>query len=114
MWRASIVRFAEHGSPSQALQRSAIEAGVGTAEVAFTRHGYVVHLGRSTLRMVAEAGERDNRYFDWASTHYEPHFMGEPDAPAWYAAFLDEFTADVGALTPAALIAACSQYRRQP
>jgi pimeloyl-ACP methyl ester carboxylesterase len=111
VWRDPVAPFAEHGSPSRDLQRSAMAAGIRAQELAFTRDGYVVHLGRTTLRAVVHDGSRDNRYFDWATTHYEPHFMGEPDSPARYAAFLAEFTADVGDLTPDNLVAACQRHR---
>jgi glycosyltransferase involved in cell wall biosynthesis len=107
VWRDPIAPFEEHGSPSRHLQQSAIAAGIVTAELPFTRDGYVVHLGRSTLRGVAERGDRANRYFDWATTHQEPHFMGETEAPRRYRAFLDRFAADVGELTPGNLVAAC-------
>jgi hypothetical protein len=107
IWRDPIAPFAEHGSPSEELQRSAVAAGVRAEELPFTRGGYVVHLGRSTLRAVAQQGDRGNRYLDWASAHNEPHFMDEPDAPARYAEFLAEFAADVGELTPDSLVSAC-------
>lgn len=61
VWRAPIAPFQEDGSPSDALQHSAAQAGVTAAEFPFTRNGYVVHLGRGTLRAIAEAGDRDNR-----------------------------------------------------
>lgn len=111
VWRAPIARFEEGGSPSEDLQRCAAQAGIRAADFPFTRDGYAVHLGRATLRSVAQTGDRDNRYFDWATEHQEPHFMGEPDAPQRYATFLREFTADVGPLTPANLVAACLKYR---
>jgi glycosyltransferase involved in cell wall biosynthesis len=111
VWRDPIARFAEHGSPSEDLQRSAKAAGIRAEELPFTRDGYVVHLGRTTLRAVARDGDRDNRYLDWATTHHEPHFMNEPDAPARYAAFLAEFTADVGDPTPDNVVSACLRHR---
>jgi hypothetical protein len=36
--------------------------------------------------------------------------MGAPDAPTRYSAFLRDFTADVGEITPANVIAACTRY----
>jgi len=114
IWQAPIARFEEHGSPSEHLQHSAIAAGVRAEEFPFTRDGYAVHLGRATLRTVAAASDADNRYFEWATSHQEPHFMDEPDAPGRYAAFLREFATDVGELTTANLIAACSRHLRTP
>jgi hypothetical protein len=107
VWRDPVVPFEEDGSPSRRLQHSARQSGVTVAELPFTRDGYVVHLGRSTLRAVLRDGARSNRYFDWARTHAEPHFMGEPAAPHRYAAFLAEFAEEVGRPTAERLIAAC-------
>jgi hypothetical protein len=107
VWRDPVVPFDEDGSPSRRLQESARQAGVIVVELPFTRDGYVVHLGRTTLRALLRDDARGNRYFDWARTHAEPHFMGEPAAPAQYAAFLAEFTDEIGKLTADRLIAAC-------
>lgn len=107
VWRDPVAPFEEDGSPSQRLQDSARRAGVAAVELPFTRDGYVVHLGRTTLRAVLDADDRANRYFDWARTHSEAHFMEEPAAPHRYAAFLAEFTDEVGAPTAERLIAAC-------
>jgi glycosyltransferase involved in cell wall biosynthesis len=114
VWRDPVVPFEEHGSPSVALQRSAFAIGVTAAELPFTRDGYVVHLGRTTLRSLLAGDERDNRYFDWAGTHHEPHFAGEPEGPARYAAFLRDLRADVGELATESLIAACRRSAGRP
>ena len=110
VWRDPVVPFEDDGSPSQRLQESARQIGITVAELPFTRDGYVVHLGRTTLRAMLRDDVRDNRYFGWARTHAEPHFMEEPAAPARYAAFLANFTDEVGQPTAERLIAAC---RRQ-
>jgi hypothetical protein len=114
VWRDPIVPFEDDGSPSQRLQESARQFGVTVAELPFTRDGYVVHLGRTTLRAVLRDDARSNRYFDWARTHAEPHFMEEPAAPQRYAAFLAEFTKEVGQPTAARLIAACPRAGPRP
>ena len=108
VWREPVVPFEEDGSPSRRLQESARQLGVTVAELPFTRDGYVVHLGRTTLRGVLRHDARANRYFDWARTHAEPHFMDEPAAPGRYAAFLREFTDTVGQPTAEHLIARLS------
>lgn len=90
----------------------AFAAGVRGAEQAFTRDGYVVHLGRSSLRALVEGQDRDNRYYDWASAHHEPHFAGEAEAPARYAAFLAAFTDEVG--SPDNLVASCRRFTAAP
>jgi hypothetical protein len=110
VWRASITPFQEHGSPSEALQQSAVRAGIKTANFPFTSAGYAVHLGRGTLRAIAGAGDRSNRYFDWASDHREPHFIEQQDAPGRYSDLLRHFTAEVADLTPASIVAACAHY----
>jgi hypothetical protein len=107
VWRDPVVPFEEDGSPSQRLQESARLSGIAVAELPFTRDGYVVHLGRTTLRAVLDDDARGNRYFDWARTHSEPHFMDEPAAPQRYAAFLAAFNDEVGQPTAERLIAAC-------
>lgn len=111
VWQAKMGRFEEDGSPSENLHRSVRHAGIVAAEFPFTRNGYAVHLGRSTLRSVVHQQDQDNRYFGWASSHHEPHFMGEPEAPARYAAFLQAFHDDVGDLSTASLIDACQRRR---
>jgi glycosyltransferase involved in cell wall biosynthesis len=111
VWRAPITPFQEHGSPSDALQHSAAAAGVKAAEFPFTRDGYAVHLGRGTLRAIAEADDRANRYYNWARDHREPHFMEQHDAPARYSELLRRFTTDIGDnLTPASLTAVCARF----
>jgi hypothetical protein len=106
VWRDPVAPFDDDGSPSQRLQESARQSGISSAELPFTRDGYVVHLGRTTLAALVRDESRSNRYFDWAQSHAEPHFMEEPAAPERYAAFLAEFTDQVGQLTPDRLIAA--------
>jgi hypothetical protein len=110
VWRDPIAAFEDDGSPSRRLQESARHAGITAAELPFTRDGYVVHLGRTTLRALLRDDALGNRYYDWARTHAEPHFMGEPAAPLRYAAFLSEFTDEVGEPTAEHLIAACRRH----
>ena len=107
VWRDPVAPFEEDGSPSRRLQESARRSGITVAELPFTRDGYVVHLGRTTLRAVLHDDARSNRYFNWARTHAEPHFMDEPAAPQRYAAFLEAFNDEVGQPTAERLIAAC-------
>jgi len=111
VWQRTITPFQEHGNPSEALQRSATRAGIVSAEFPFTRGGYVVHIGRGTLRSIAQHDEQANRYFIWATDHNEPHFVLEAEAPARYRRFLEEFRADVGAVYAESLIEACARYR---
>lgn len=111
VWQAGLMPFQEDGSPSEALQRSAAQAGVVAAEFPFTRNGSIIHRGRGTLRAVVQNDDRSNRYFGWATGHNDPHFTLEAAAPSLYGTFLDEFRADVGEVTAASLIRACAKYR---
>ncbi len=107
VWQPTIEPFHEDGSPSEALQRSCARAGLLAVEFPYTSGGYIVHLGRGSLREVAAVEDRTNRYYQWATTHNEPHFALEADAPAAYAAFQAAFGRDVPILDPANLIQAC-------
>ena len=92
---------------AEALQRSCAEAGLVAVDFPYTRDGYVIHVGRGSLRQLLAAGERTNRHYDWATTHHEPHFALEPSAPAAYAAFQAAFARDVSTLDGASLVRAC-------
>jgi Glycosyl transferase family 2 len=107
VWQSAIPPFEEHGSPSEALQRACHEAGLLAVDFPYTKDGYVVHLGRGTLREIARTGERTNRHYEWATTHNEPHFAGEAAAPAAYAVFRSAFARDVPTLDAVHLIEAC-------
>ena len=107
VWRPGIPPFQDHGSPSEALQRSCAQAGLVAMDFPYTRGGYIVHVGRGSLRELLAAGERTNRHYEWATTHHEPHFALEPTAPAAYAAFQVAFARDVPTLDAASLVRAC-------
>jgi glycosyltransferase involved in cell wall biosynthesis len=107
VWQPAIEPFEDHGSPSEALQRSCARAGLLAVEFPYTRGGYVIHVGRGSLREIMAAQDRSNRHYEWATTHNEPHFALEADAPAAYAAFQAAFARDVPTLDPANLIRAC-------
>lgn len=91
VWRDPISPFEEHGQPSDRLQESCLQAGLPLAPFDFTREGYVIHLGRSTLAAIAQKNEVNNTYFQWAREHSQPHFAGEPTAKGKYEAFLKDF-----------------------
>jgi glycosyltransferase involved in cell wall biosynthesis len=106
IWKPSIPRFAEDGAPAVAMQIAADELGLELVAFPFVEQRYIVHLGRGTLRAVAEGGDVDNRYYDWAVGHREYHFAGQPDGARLYREFCERFDADVGELTPANLVTA--------
>jgi hypothetical protein len=84
VWQPTIPPFQDHGSPSEALQRSCAQAGLLAVDFPYTRAGYILHLGRGSLREIVATGDRTNRHYEWATTHNEPHFALEADAPAAY------------------------------
>ena len=106
VWRATIPPFQDHGSPSEALQRSCAQAGLLAVDFPYTRQLHPPHRARVTAEVVATQ-DRTNRHYDWAMTHNEPHFALEADGPAAYAAFQAAFARDVPTLDAADLIQAC-------
>lgn len=111
IWRRGFTPFEEHGVPALALQRSMLRWGVGRLNFPFRSRGYIVHLGHGTLRMVADAGDRSNRYFDWARDHRDPHY-GDGRNAWFYEEFLDAFRAEAGDFTPRAIVDACLRPER--
>lgn len=106
VWRDPIELFEEHGEPSKHLQQSAIAAGLTMTPFPFTADRHIVHLGRGTLARVARAGERGNRYFDWAADHHTPHYAEEPGGDLAYADVHDAFQRDVQDFQPETIAAA--------
>jgi Glycosyl transferase family 2 len=107
VWQPTIQPFQDHGLPSEALQRSCAEAGLLAVDFPYTRGGYIIHIGRGSLRVIVETEDRANSHYEWATTHHEPHFALEAAAPAAYAAFQATFARDVPTLDAATLIQAC-------
>jgi hypothetical protein len=107
VWQPTIPPFQDHGSPSEALQQSCAQAGLLAADFPYTRGGYIVHIGRGSLREIVATQDRTNLHYEWAMTHNEPHFALEADAPAAYAAFQAAFARDVPTLDATPLIRAC-------
>jgi glycosyltransferase involved in cell wall biosynthesis len=93
VWRDPIPPFEDSGEPSLSLQLGSAAAGLSRIEFPFTRNGYLVHRGRSTLAEVLSRGETGNHHYRWAVDHHEPHFNAEPGAVDIYQAFQAEFAA---------------------
>jgi glycosyltransferase involved in cell wall biosynthesis len=100
--------FVEDGAPATALQVEADARGLRLAAFPFVEEGYLLHLGRGTLREVAHRGDTGNRYYEWALDHQEPHFGGNQHGQERYREFCDLFDSEVGALTPESLVRAVS------
>ena len=107
IWRDPIPPFLDDGAPSTALQQAADERGLRLVEFPFVEDGYLLHLGRGTLREVAGGNDTSNRYYDWAVDHRDYHFAGRADGARRLAAFTELFDAEGGDLTPDGLVAAC-------
>jgi hypothetical protein len=114
IWRDPIPPFLEDGAPSTALQIEADQQGLRLVDFPFVEDGYLLHLGRGTLREVSDGNETSNRYYDWAVKHRDYHFAGRADGAELLAAFADVFDAEVGDLTPAHLVAACLRPQPSP
>ncbi len=107
VWRQPIPPFLEDGAPATALQVAADESGLRLVEFPFIEDGYLLHLGRGTLREVADTGDTINRYYDWAVDHRDYHFAGQANGAQLLRAFCNLFDAEVGDLSPEHLVPAC-------
>jgi hypothetical protein len=108
IWQPSIPPFLEDGSPAAGMQVAADADGLRLVTFPFVERGYLIHLGRGTLRAVAESRDTTNRYYEWAAGHNEPYYMGQEGAPSMYERFCELFDEEVGDLTPERVTAACS------
>ena len=109
IWQPSIPPFLEGGSPSIGMQVAADADGLRLVSFPFVERGYLIHLGRGTLRAVAESRDTTNRYYAWAAGHNEPYYMGQEGAASAYQRFCEVFDEEVGELTPERVTAACSE-----
>jgi hypothetical protein len=107
IWRAPIPPFIEDGAPSTALQIAADECGLDLVGFPFVESGYLLHLGRGTLRQLARTNDAANRYYNWALDHRHYHFGGQANGANLLRDFSTIFEAEVGSLTPERLVAAC-------
>jgi hypothetical protein len=108
MWQPSIPPFLEDGDPAAGMQVAADADGLRLVSFPFVERGYLVHLGRGTLKSIAESRDTTNRYYEWAAGHNEPYYMGQEGAPSMYQRFCEVFDEEVGDLTPERVTAACS------
>jgi hypothetical protein len=111
VWQRQAGPFTVGGDPSFDLLTSAARLGIPMAAFPFTAAGHIIHRGRGSLAAVYAAGDRSHPFYEWAADHHAPHFAEVPGAAQRYRALLQEFRAETGPLTGAALAAAC---RRTP
>jgi hypothetical protein len=108
IWQPSIPPFLEDGAPATGMQVAADADGLRLVSFPFVERGYLIHLGRGTLRTIAESRDTTNRYYKWAASHHDPYYMGQEGAPSMYQRFCELFGEEVGDLTPERVTAACS------
>jgi hypothetical protein len=66
VWRDGIEPFVEGGDPAFGLLRSAKAQGETLAEFPFVKDRYLIHQGRSSLRVVWETGDSTHPAYEWA------------------------------------------------
>ena len=108
LWQPSIPPFLDDGDPAAGMQVAADADGLRLVSFPFVEGGYLIHLGRGTLRTIAESRDTTNRWYEWAASHHEPYYMGQEGAPSMYQRFGELFDEEVGGLTPERVTAACS------
>ena len=108
VWREEIGAIPDGGDPIGEFEKSCHEQGISPLSFPFTKDGYLIHRGRSTLAAVHRRGEATNPLYEWAQTHHEPHFQEVPIAQARYSELVEEFRQQVPELGADALIRACS------
>jgi hypothetical protein len=108
IWQPSIPPFLDDGAPASGMQVVADADGLRLVSFPFVERGYLIHLGRGTLRAIAESGDTANRFYAWAAAHNEPYYMGQEGAVSRYQRFCEVFDEEVGDLTPERVTAACS------
>jgi glycosyltransferase involved in cell wall biosynthesis len=106
VWRSPIPHFLEDGAPATELQIAVDALGLHLVTFPFVEDGYLIHLGRGTLRAIALSGDASNRYYEWALEHQEPHFGGQGAAAERYRGFCELFEAEICELTAENLVQA--------
>ncbi len=107
VWNAEIGPIPDGGDPIGEFEKACRAHGVPGLAFPFTKEGYLIHLGRSTLAAVRQRAETENPLYEWALDHHEPHFQEVSDAQSRHAALVSEFNEQVPTLDADALIRAC-------
>jgi glycosyltransferase involved in cell wall biosynthesis len=108
LWQPSIPPFIDDGAPATGMQLAADADGLRLVSFPFVERGYLIHLGRGTLRGIAESRDTTNRYYEWAVGHNEPYYMGQEGAPSMYQRFCEVFDEEIGDLAPERVTTACT------
>lgn len=77
-WKRRISPFINHGMPSVLFYSSVRKNGLYICDFPFRSMNYILHLGRGTLKQINISNDVKNQYYEWALTHYEYHFHGNP------------------------------------
>jgi glycosyltransferase involved in cell wall biosynthesis len=104
VWRNLINPFEEHGEPSKHLQESCVEQGLVLTSFDFIKDRYIIHLGRGTLAEIKKNNDETNRYFDWAKSHFHPHYAGEEGIEVSYNLLKASFYVDVPDFEPLTVV----------
>lgn len=110
VWRRELAPFEDGGDPSDALERSCVDAQLAVVDFPFVSDGYVIHRGRSSLAGVRARHETSNQLYEWATTHHEPHYELHPGAEAAYARLIGQFAAAVPHVDAEHLVRACTAH----
>lgn len=109
VWQKEVGVIPDGGDPIGEFEKACRANGLSALSFPFSRDGYLIHLGRSTLAAVRQRNETSNPLYEWAQSHYQPHFQEMPSAQARYAALVNEFNQQVPELRADALIRACQR-----
>ena len=109
VWRRSVDPFENSGAPAESLHFSLRRHSQKICDFPFRRENYVLHLGHSTLKTIAENDERDNQHYNWALQHAAPHYGGNRNGSLIFKEFLKRFRLDVPFGSPQELVRACLQ-----
>jgi glycosyltransferase involved in cell wall biosynthesis len=111
IWRRGFSPFEDHGAPALAMQRSLIRRRVNRLDFPFMARGYLIHLGRGSLRIVHEKQDRSNKYFAWAQGHWEYHY-GDSNGRYLHEEFQTVFAKEVPDLSPKSFAEVCLRPQR--
>jgi len=95
-WQKNIAPFDNSGAPARGMHLSLRKDGKRISDFPFRRQNYLLHLARGTLKSIIEKDDRNNVYFDWASSHCEHHFHGNPEGQAIFDEFKARYASEIG------------------
>jgi glycosyltransferase involved in cell wall biosynthesis len=106
-WKRKIVPFDNSGAPAANFQQSLRAHGLKVCDFPYRSEQYLLHLSRGTLKSIYHQRDRENIYYQWATTHAVHHYHGAPNGRLIHEYFLEIFEREVPQLSPEALLGAC-------